>query len=926
MRRLLHLLILSILPASNRGEEVLDLAIVIPTAPTQTQRRCTVRDSWARQLADVRERGKRKVKLYFVVGDTTELAPGERTSLETEKAQYGDIHELTGFKDGYSRLGLKVIETFKVAQQLFGKFRLLLKTDTDSYVHVQRLISALDEKGAFELARVYAGEFWWGLPILQESLKSSTGLKDYPVNARGAFLGEAHHFSRPADVFGKPISWVRFDHEISRAGYVLSFDLVQFLAEAALPFKEIEAEDAMIGTYLAPFEFTRIDYDVSPMTPQCGCAITCEKNNWDTAGKVYQVDHYNTFETLRWKQRRYEMFGDSCWRMGSPQESSCRRATLPAGGGQKFYFDAITTAMIPDGVVVPDHTSTRDGVCKISFQWKADGWSGCSKECGGGVRTRCIKCSGPNGHAYDDVECDANTRPSEEEPCNDHPCPEGAFLATTPISTTTVGAETLGASTSLTGGVSGLIKDSASSRFISGRGPPLLVFFIISLSVALLPMCSSDHHPASTAFDVIIIGGGAAGLAAARALQGLYNVAVIEARPRLGGRISPTKWHRGVAIDMGAQYIHGVCPENPMVDLVNRGKLNLEEYPGSDEEYITALRAYSSQGRLYSAEELNSAYKRMQNLMEKVEKVCRELDDDVSLEEGVRLAGVVLSAEDELVRYLWWYLVHTWMGVSSDAQLRANEFDGSDETGRCDGPDGKVVEGMYALVEELEKECPHAHFVLSTPVVSVEQGGDASVTVTARDGAEYFARACICTVPLGVLQQGRLRFVPELPSAQRESIGRLGTGTSEKVFLGWDKVDPIPDDKEGIAVIGPGGQNWLFEVLSGNAVTAQVVDISGAEAIDGAVQALRIAIPDLPPPDQTGITFFCSGLYSMGAYSHYRPGATEKDVEAAAQRHGLVWFAGEHCDPEYQGAVHAALLTGAKAAEDVEEYLTGRPC
>ncbi|KAF4724134.1 hypothetical protein FOZ63_007361, partial [Perkinsus olseni] len=175
-------------------------------------------------------RGTRKVKLYFVIGDTTELASGERTSLETEKAQYGDIHELTGFKDGYSRLGLKVIETFKGAQQLFGKFRLLLKTDTDSYVHIQRLISALEEKGAFELARIYAGEFWWGLPILQESLKASTGLKDYPVNARGA-------------------------------GYVLSFDLVQFLAEATLPFKESEAEDAMIGTYLAPFEFTRIDYN-----------------------------------------------------------------------------------------------------------------------------------------------------------------------------------------------------------------------------------------------------------------------------------------------------------------------------------------------------------------------------------------------------------------------------------------------------------------------------------------------------------------------------------------------------------------------------------------------------------------------------------------------------------------------------------------
>ncbi|EER18442.1 amine oxidase, putative [Perkinsus marinus ATCC 50983] len=437
-------------------------------------------------------------------------------------------------------------------------------------------------------------------------------------------------------------------------------------------------------------------------------------------------------------------------------------------------------------------------------------------------------------------------------------------------------------------------------------------------------MCVPDS-PTPTTFDAVIIGGGAAGLAAARALQLHHDVAVIEARPRLGGRISPTRWHRGVAIDMGAQYVHGVCPENPMVDLIHRAKLHLETYPGSDEEYITGLRAYNAEGKLYSAEELDSAYRRMQNLMERAESVCRELDDDVSFEDGVKLAGIDLSTEDELVRYLWWYLVRTWMGVSSDAQLRANEFNGSDETGRCEGPDGKVKEGMYALVEELRRECPNAHFILSSPVVSVVEQ-DGLVKVTTKDGAEYYAKACICTVPLGVLQTGRLSFEPELSAAQRESINRLGTGTSEKVFLGWDETEPIPDDKAGIAVIGPDGHNWLFEVLSTSAVTAQVVDISASEAIEGAVEALKVAFPDLPPPDRTSVTFFCSGLYSMGAYSHYRPGSTERDVERAAQRHGLVWFAGEHCDPEYQGAVHAALLTGAKAAEDVEKYLASRSC
>ncbi|KAF4694359.1 hypothetical protein FOZ60_008230 [Perkinsus olseni] len=355
---------------------------------------------------------KRSIKLYFIIGDSTELNSDQKATLEEERKQYDDIRELKGFHDRYGRLGQKVLEIFKVCSDIFGE-----------------LIAALEEKKAFDLPRVHAGTFWHSSPILQQSLKDSTGLKEYPLNARGA-------------------------------GYILSRDLVEFMANTQIPFKYMEAEDAMIGTILAPYEYRRIDFNVCPSWPQCGCAISCAYDIDGTAKETYQVDHYNTFETLRWKQRRYEMFGDSCWRMGSPQESSCRRATLPGRDNEKFYFDAITTAMIPDGVVVPDHTSTRDGVCKISFQWKADGWSECSKECGGGVRTRCIKCSGPNGHAYDDVECDANTRPSEEEPCNDHPCPEGVFL-----------------------GVSARVKESVSSWLASPSGPPLFAFFIISLVV-----------------------------------------------------------------------------------------------------------------------------------------------------------------------------------------------------------------------------------------------------------------------------------------------------------------------------------------------------------------------------------------------------------------------------------------------------------
>ncbi|KAF4751203.1 hypothetical protein FOZ62_001969, partial [Perkinsus olseni] len=195
---------------------VLDLAVVIPTAPGETARRCGIRDSWMWQLKKYEGAdSKRSIKLYFIIGDSTELNSDQKATLEEERKQYDDIRELNGFHDRYGRLGQKVLEIFKVCSDIFGEYRLLLKSDTDSYVHVDRLVAVLEEKKAFDLPRVHAGTFWHSSPILQQSLKDSTGLKEYPLNARGA-------------------------------GYILSRDLVEFMANTQIPFKYMEAEDAMI--------------------------------------------------------------------------------------------------------------------------------------------------------------------------------------------------------------------------------------------------------------------------------------------------------------------------------------------------------------------------------------------------------------------------------------------------------------------------------------------------------------------------------------------------------------------------------------------------------------------------------------------------------------------------------------------------------
>ena len=71
----------------------------------------------------------------------------------------------------------------------------------------------------------------------------------------------------------------------------------------------------------------------------------------------------------------------------------------------------------------PSHREACNaGVCD-PFQWRAGGWSGCSKPCGSGTMTRAVECiATADGSVQGDAQCNAATRPSTSQPCNTKPC------------------------------------------------------------------------------------------------------------------------------------------------------------------------------------------------------------------------------------------------------------------------------------------------------------------------------------------------------------------------------------------------------------------------------------------------------------------------------------------------------------------------
>ncbi|WP_108666505.1 flavin monoamine oxidase family protein [Euzebya rosea] len=245
--------------------------------------------------------------------------------------------------------------------------------------------------------------------------------------------------------------------------------------------------------------------------------------------------------------------------------------------------------------------------------------------------------------------------------------------------------------------------------------------------------------------SVVVIGAGAAGLAAAATLvEEDIDVVVLEARDRIGGRVW-TDRSLGFPVDLGASWIHGTRG-NPLTDLAEDAAVDLHEF-----DYDDADR--------------------------------RELDTDEGTDD---VDEAVASLERDLGADL--------DEVSPDAAREGDELGGGDAL---------VPAGYRSLLEVLEEEIDDLR--LGSPVTDVVHGPDG--VVVAGPWGRIEADAVIVTVPLGVLKAGTITFDPPLPAATRGAIDRLGMGVLDKAVLVFD--EPFwAEDAAGIRIVGTTDGEW----------------------------------------------------------------------------------------------------------------------
>lgn len=420
--------------------------------------------------------------------------------------------------------------------------------------------------------------------------------------------------------------------------------------------------------------------------------------------------------------------------------------------------------------------------------------------------------------------------------------------------------------------------------------------------------------------EIVVVGAGAAGIAAARELAALgRSCVVLEAAPRVGGRAFTESDTLGAPFDHGASWLHQ-AGDNPLTPLAR--DLGI---PLVDHDTLREYRTFDG-GRLVTPEE-RAAYDAAWDRFERAAaaRAAPEAGPDLPLADVVPQGG------------LWDATVGHWVGpIISAAELAAISLRDWHAT-LLGSPNLLPEPGVGALLRRLAEGLPIA---LGTPVTRLRWGGPAGVVAEGPRGS-LAARAAIVTVPTAVLAAGAIAFDPPLPAATQETVAALPLGLLTKValraagedrlclppFAGLERRVEGPDDHPITWVAWPFGRDHLIGFIGG----ARAWDLAGepsaaAEAFARAELArlfgARAIARALRPEGQAVVTRWAEDPLARGAYSHARPGhAGARAALAAPLAGGRLTFAGEACHTRFAGTVGGAWDSGRAAARAVAAAL-----
>lgn len=188
-------------------------------------------------------------------------------------------------------------------------------------------------------------------------------------------------------------------------------------------------------------------------------------------------------------------------------------------------------------------------------------------------------------------------------------------------------------------------------------------------------LCYGQAQEQERSPSVIVIGGGMAGIAAARALHhASFHVVLLESRERLGGRIH-TDYSFGFPIDLGASWLHGVSNQNPLASVIARLGLPLYRTSGDNsvlyDHDLESYALFDMDGNQVPQELVTKVGQVFETILQETDKVRKASSDDMSIQRGLSIVfekNPELRLEGLAHKVLQWYLcrMEGWFAADSD--------------------------------------------------------------------------------------------------------------------------------------------------------------------------------------------------------------------------------------------------------------------
>jgi monoamine oxidase len=446
-----------------------------------------------------------------------------------------------------------------------------------------------------------------------------------------------------------------------------------------------------------------------------------------------------------------------------------------------------------------------------------------------------------------------------------------------------------------------------------------------------------EQETAMPQYDVVVVGAGAAGLAAAYYLSGQgYTIGIVEARDRIGGRLYTIR-PSGAAlpVELGAEFVHGRPRET--FELVQASGLTIYETTGR------SRAGRGQQGARVRGADVAAIFSAIGSWQGEDLSLQRFLDEHFAGERWEPARQRVLGYAEGFDAAFADRVSVRWL---AQTQAGADAEDGDRQFRLIDGYD-RLAEWLYG-----GRKSERATLHLNTIVHDIQWSrGHVEIGVRTPFDEElepFTARAAIITLPLGVLAAepdvpGAVRFTPDVPG-KREAMQLLEMGHVIRIVLRfrdifWDTLartepylpalsflfsgdDVMPTWWTSYPLMTPTITGWAGGPRAAKLIEQADTAIAD-QALNALARAMKVSRTFLEDHlDAWHLHNWSNDPFARGGYSYVRVGGVDAPAQLGTPVEDTLFFAGEATDTlGRSGTVQAALASGKRAADEIIAHL-----